>query len=307
MAAFLKHPDRRGALFGSNSAASTSAEQQRQSGGPSIESRKLSFSLLKLSKMAEDNTYESMLCVKPEVHVYRIPPRSSNRGYRAADWKLDEPAWSGRLKITAKGKKAFIKLEDRNTGELYAQAPVEQYPGNAVEAVTDSSRYFVIRIEDGTGRHAFIGLGFADRGDSFDFNVALQDHFKWVKQEGDLAKLEASQSSAPKLDLSFKEGQTIKISIGNIKKKDAGGAKPRPLGGGLLPPPPGGKASGSGVLPPPGGLQTLPPAQPSTAPLLDLGSPVAAAQPGSDMWGDFTSAGSNSNQDAGKSGWVQFS
>ncbi|XP_005807332.3 adaptin ear-binding coat-associated protein 2 [Xiphophorus maculatus] len=256
--------------------------------------------------MAEDSTYESMLCVKPEVHVYRIPPRASNRGYRAADWKLDEPAWSGRLKITAKDKKAFIKLEDRNTGELYAQAPVEQYPGIAVEAVTDSSRYFVIRIEDGTGRHAFIGLGFADRGDSFDFNVALQDHFKWVKQEGDLAKLEASQSSAPKLDLSFKEGQTIKISIGNIKKKDAGGAKLRPLGGGLLPPPPGGKACG-GVLPPPGGLETLPAAQPSTAPLLDLGSPVAAAQPSSDMWGDFTSAGSNSNQDAAKSGWVQFS
>ncbi|CAG06854.1 unnamed protein product [Tetraodon nigroviridis] len=106
--------------------------------------------------MAEDDSYESMLCVKPEVHVYRIPPRASNRGYRAADWKLDEPAWSG---------------------ELFAQAPVSQYPGSVVEAVTDSSRYFVIRIEDGNGRHAFIGLGFADRGDSFDFNVALQDHF----------------------------------------------------------------------------------------------------------------------------------
>lgn len=36
---------------------------------------------------------------------------------RAADWKLDEPAWSGRLKITAKGKVAFIKLEDMNTGK----------------------------------------------------------------------------------------------------------------------------------------------------------------------------------------------
>lgn len=27
-------------------------------------------------------------------------------------------------------------------------------------------------------RHAFIGLGFADRGDSFDLLVAIQDHFK---------------------------------------------------------------------------------------------------------------------------------
>uniref|UniRef100_H2MVW8 NECAP endocytosis associated 2 n=1 Tax=Oryzias latipes TaxID=8090 RepID=H2MVW8_ORYLA len=266
--------------------------------------------------MAEDDSYESMLCVKPEVHVYKIPPRASNRGYRAADWKLDEPAWSGRMKITAKGKKAFIKLEDRNTGELFAQAPVEEYPGTIVEAVTDSSRYFVIRIEDGNGRHAFIGLGFADRGDSFDFNVALQDHFKWVKQEGELAKLEANPSTQPKLDLSFKEGQTIKISIGqNIKKKDGGGAKARPTPGGLLPPPPSGAKVG-GVTPPPGGHQPVPAAQatagdlqltcwhhfmlllghlvtfpPPAATLLDFGSPSPATQPSADLWGDFTAAG----------------
>ncbi|KAI9522851.1 hypothetical protein NQZ68_032413 [Dissostichus eleginoides] len=202
----------------------------------------------------------------------------------AADWKLDEPSWSGRMKITAKGKIAYIKLEDKNTGELFAQAPVEQYPGTS----------------------RFIGLGFADRGDSFDFNVALQDHFKWVKQEGEIAKQEASDIVAPKLDLSFKEGQTIKISIGNIKKREAGGAKPRGMAGGLLPPPPGVKAGG--VIPPPVGQLPVLAVQTNTASLLDLGSPGPAAPPSTDVWGDFTSAGANSNQDGVKAGgWVQFS
>lgn len=218
------------------------------------------------------------------------------------------------MKITALGKNAFIKLEDKNNGELFAQAPVDQYPGIAVEAVTDSSRYFVVRIEDGNGRHAFIGLGFADRGDSFDFNVALQDHFKWVKQESELAKQEATQSAVPKLDLGFKEGQTIKISIGNIKKKDGtsqGGAKARSMGSGLLPPPPGVKAGG--FLPPPEAPQPAPVAQPSSATLLDFGAPAPAAaaaapaQPAQDLWGDFTAAGSGgSSEMSTKSGWVQF-
>lgn len=108
---------------------------------------------------------------------------------------------------------AYIKLEDRTSGELFAQAPVDQFPGTAVESVTDSSRYFVIRIEDGNGRRAFIGLGFGDRGDAFDFNVALQDHFKWVKQQCEFAKQAQNPDEGPKLDLGFKDGQTIKINI----------------------------------------------------------------------------------------------
>ena len=33
--------------------------------------------------------------------------------------------------------------------------------------VIDSSRYFVLRLEDGKGRHAFIGIGFNSREEAF--------------------------------------------------------------------------------------------------------------------------------------------
>ena len=50
-------------------------------------------------------------------------------------------------------------------------------------------RYFVIKIVDDNGRSAFIGIGFSDRSDSFDLNVALQDHFKGVTKEKEIAKV----------------------------------------------------------------------------------------------------------------------
>ncbi|XP_006766737.1 PREDICTED: adaptin ear-binding coat-associated protein 2 isoform X1 [Myotis davidii] len=266
----------------------------------------------------EEGEYESVLCVKPEVHVYRIPPRATNRGYRAAEWQLDQPSWSGRLRITAKGQVAYIKLEDRTSGELFAQAPVDQFPGTAVESVTDSSRYFVIRIEDENGRRAFIGLGFGDRGDAFDFNVALQDHFKWVKQQSEFAKQAQNPDQGPKLDLGFKEGQTIKLNIANMKKKEgaAGTPRARPASTGglsLLPPPPGAKPST--LIPPPGEQLSVEGslAQPAVAPGSVGGATVSWPQPTpattatADIWGDFAkSTGATSSQTQPGTDWVQF-
>lgn len=49
----------------------------------------------------------------------------------------------------ATGNRVFVLFQ--TTGELFAQAPVTEFPGIAVETVSDSSRYFVLRIQDDSG------------------------------------------------------------------------------------------------------------------------------------------------------------
>jgi len=246
-----------------------------------------------------DDDYERVLSVKNEVFVYKIPPRQSSRGYRAADWKLDQPDWTGRLRIILLNNKCFLKLEDKTSGELFAQAPIDHYPGPAVEAVSDSSRYFVIKVVDEDGRHAFIGIGFADRGDSFDFNVTLQDHFKREKLEENITKT----SNAAPLDLGFKKGETIKINIGNRAGQDTKAKLKKASGGnlgGILPPPP------SGSLP-----KIAPITQSNKSNKKNNGvdlnptdqSVQSNNQPDSD-WGDFASFSSTSGTQ--QTGWVQF-
>merc|ERR1712106_566968 len=208
-------------------------------------------------EMSDMDDYESVLLCKNEVFIYRIPPRTTNRSYRAADWNLAAPDWTGRMRLVSKKNECVMKLEDKITGELFAKAPVDKYPGLAIESVSDSSRYFVIRLQEEDGRSAFIGLGFGDRSDSFDLNVALQDHFKWIKKEEDAEKeKEDGGGVAPNLNLGFKEGQTIKIKM-NIKKdgNEEEKKKPKAKSSGFLPPPPGGVK----LPPPPGGNSTATP------------------------------------------------
>ena len=237
-----------------------------------------------------DDTYESIGLVKPEVYVYVIPPRqSTTRKHRAADWKLDTPNFICRLKIISKGEKCLIRLEDRNTGAHFATCPIESYPSIAVENVEDSTRYFVIRVQNDNGQQAFLGIGFNDRSDSFDFNVALQDHFKYLKQakqieqEAKQTATDPTQSTQPKLDLSFKEGQTIKI---NLKSSLPGEEQAKKhvrntndsFAPGILPPPPG--SSIPKLTPPPGSnIPKINPPPTATAPVATNQSTPVATPP----------------------------
>ena len=143
--------------------------------------------------------------------AFRIPPQSSATGHRAEDWPR-EPAWGGKMIMSIKGEILYIKLIEVPSDKIFAVCPIERNGAQAVQKVTDSSRYFVLRIVDGS-RHAFIGIAFDSRSDAFDFNVAIDDHTKQIQRE-----LNAVVNDAPAMDFSLKEGQTMHIQL-NSKRQ----------------------------------------------------------------------------------------
>lgn len=254
------------------------------------------------------DSYEHSILVKNEVFVFKIPARTSLKGYRAADWNLNVPDWCGRMRLVEKDSRCILYLEDKTSGQLYAKCPVDAYPGLAIEPVSDSSRFFVIRIQDDSGRSAFLGFGFTDRADSFDFNVALQDHFKLIKKTEEFVK--EQQEPKQELDLRFKEGETIKINMKITKKDGTEVLAKKKLQDQALK----GQAGNSGfikILPPPGSVKNSPSHQPAiktnwnnfqSAPLDDS----SIANTSASSTGGEGDTSNNNNNTGSNSNWIQF-
>lgn len=176
------------------------------------------------------------------VSIYGIPPLKSTKGRKAADWDVSSPLWTGSLKVieidrgTPSVLSCEISLEDSNTNDLFAVAPYSS-TGHGVDPTLDSSRYFAITLVNGS-QHAIMGLGFSDRSEAFDFNIALQDFLKHSKP--------METKSRDFKDLSLKDGETITIGVGSGSSTISHGpeqtheAAPIPS---LLPPPPSGRKS----------------------------------------------------------------
>ncbi|XP_020576866.1 uncharacterized protein At1g03900 [Phalaenopsis equestris] len=160
-----------------------------------------------------------------ECYVYVIPPRKTAASYRADEWNVNKWHWEGALKVVSKGEDCIIRLEDRETGELFARAFLRTGEPNPVEPVIDSSRYFVLRVEENIGgrlRHAFIGVGFRERPQAYDFQAALHDHMKYLNKKQTAEEMEQLYQAKSSVDYSLKEGQTLFLQI---KNKGSSGAK----------------------------------------------------------------------------------
>ncbi|KAK8059615.1 adaptin ear-binding coat-associated protein 2 [Apiospora saccharicola] len=234
---------------------------------------------------------QRILFIAPKVHVYNIPPMVPGKGHVAAGWTADgnkRQIFTARLRVLETAEavpgsngeddegeekvKTDVVLEDASNGQLFAAAPYTT--AAVVEPVSDSSRFFAVRVQDEEGRKASLGIGFEERSDAFDFSVALQEARKslgWEQPQlnatGGGPKKAADRKEEEKRDYSLKEGETITVNLpgrfgrrrpeagdSNNSSTSEGGSAP--LSSFSLPPPPSSSSRGPGILPPPPSAQS---------------------------------------------------
>ncbi|XP_062205316.1 uncharacterized protein At1g03900-like [Phragmites australis] len=277
---------------------------------------------------AEAEPLELVLFQVAECYVYLIPPRMTAASYRADEWNVNKWAWEGVLKVASKEEECIIRLEDKTTGELYARAFLREGEPHPVEPVIDSSRYFVLRVEeniDGRQRHAFIGLGFRERPEAYDFQAALHDHMKYLNKKKTAEEMVQHYEKTSSVDYSLKEGETLVLQLKNketgtktksaffeqglnkLSMNEKANSKEAPVSLKLPPPPPSPVSpTDSGVAASPFKAEFPPQEQPAADTVGTVGAPPATAevapeQPAAaekidqeiedDDFGDFQAAG----------------
>ena len=182
-----------------------------------------------LKSLEDPEVVERVRCTIPDAHIFKLPLRPTAGGWRGADW--DKEVWQGTLKVVERGDLTVILLVDTNTGAIFAVCPVKD---GAVDRCVDSSRYFVLRVENGaTGKHMFIGMAFNERNDAFDFNTSLADAQREKEAEKEASEAAKLYEYGPSKDYSIKDGEKIHIAIDKVTtKKGANRSERRNSSGG---------------------------------------------------------------------------
>lgn len=267
---------------------------------------------------------EQTLFSETGVWFYQVPPTHvSTLSPRADAWDPEHPFLTGAVRVVQRGDACYVRLFEPATSSddassssssspstLFAQCPVaitrELGLDAYVQDCVDSSRYFMVRVEDETTqRRAYVGVGFPERASAFNFKAALQDHVKYVLRQLEVESSGSSSSGGEASPgrksqaFSLLEGQTMRINLKlngmdsdklQRRRSNSGGDGASGSGGGggggakvpLIPPPPGdltsSAASATGATVSADAFKT---AQTQAASVV--------ADDGED-WGDFTSA-----------------
>lgn len=257
--------------------------------------------------MTDAFVLERSLFSETGVWFYQVPAgQVTSLAPRADAWDPEHPFLTGSVCVLQKGDACFMQLfepvaADSEAGSaaptLFAQCPLQITRELALDVYVhdcvDSSRYFMLRVEDEqSGRRAFVGIGFPDRTSAFNFKATLQDYAKYALRQLEVQQVEAAapareQTAVGHASLSLPEGTTIRINLKTNSSEDGeratrcrrsssgGGGAVSPAKVPLIPPPPGDSPSAGVKVP----AIAPPPAVAEPTPAID-----------DEDWGDFTSA-----------------
>lgn len=219
-----------------------------------------------------------VLLNKQNAKVYPVPPATSADGHRANDWP--DATKNVSVRVIGRGKDLTVQLLNKDSEKsLFVQCVIPNGEHEKwCERVVDSSRYWVMKVVNGQ-RHAFLGFGFSDRNDAFDFSCCLND-FKADRNR----ETEVQSVTQPLKDMSLKEGEKIQVNLPGLAERER--RRPEPnvasaMGFGLLAPPP--PPSGSSLAKPPAATTSL------TSGAAAFAAPAQAAPVAEDFadFGDF--------------------
>jgi hypothetical protein len=152
----------------------------------------------------------------PQCFTFIVPLRGP-QGYSAKLLK-ENPMGTFSLEIISKGREAVIMLKKMDSGAVYCMSPIKPGGPDCYEKSFDSSRYFVLRLEDPrTGKTGSIGIGFNKREEALEFKVTVQDFLEGVKREQVNAEAVSTHQDTGEFEL--KGTVKIKLAVPGGKKK----------------------------------------------------------------------------------------
>ena len=166
--------------------------------------------------------------------TFKVPSRGPS-GY-SANLLKENPMGNYGLEIISKGKEAVIMLK-KPDGSVYCMSPIKPNGAECYEKSFDSSRYFVLRLEDPrTGKTGSIGVGFNKREEALEFKVTIQDFLVRVRREAtNKTEVVKDHQDTGQFKLEGKIKMKLAVPGGSKKKKKKKDSKDKS------------KSSGSGI------------------------------------------------------------
>lgn len=122
---------------------------------------------------------------------------------------------SGNIRIMGEGDKIWVELMNYDE-TMYAKALIAENFRDSVQKAVDSSRGYALRLTNDDGRAMWVGMGFHDRNDAFDFYATFEDFDKKRDMRRNPGKYAANTIQTK--DFSLKSGELLAVNLGGNKK-----------------------------------------------------------------------------------------